>query len=108
MGVTGGEGKNDGSYVPPESFLRKLIGITKFDLENSWSRRDFPIPDDCTMEQYGPYAPLFPVTSRMCCSRASSALVPMNGASQDFVTAKKYGISDFVAKVRSGEITFFL
>src|ERR1700679_532023 len=33
----------------PDSSCRRLRGITKWVLENSSIRRDFPIPDDCTI-----------------------------------------------------------
>src|SRR6266571_5423748 len=89
MGHT--KGANNESYVPPVPSLRKLTGIKKFVLENSSRRRDFPIPDDWTIEQYGPYVISFVFCSTTCSLRASSACSPINGTSQDFVTANSTG-----------------
>lgn len=90
--------RDDGSYVPLAPFARRLTGIKKCFLANSSSRRDLPIPDDWTIEQYGPYGNSLFFCSKMCCLRAHSVRSPINGASQDFVMAKKYGMSDFTAK----------
>ncbi len=64
-----------------------------------------PIPDDWTIEQYGAYDLGLLFSATMCFSRAFSAYVPINGVSQDFVTAKEYGMSDYTAKCeRAGRI----
>ena len=75
------------------------MGKMKLDFESSSCRRDFPVPDDWTTEQYGPDDDSFDIRRTTCRSRASSALVLIKGTSQDFVIAKKYGMFDFTTNV---------